>query len=164
MPSGPQEPKGVIQQRCESVQSQAALGIKSVVLPEKPTGASNCLVILVVEDEALVRAAIAEHLRDCDCFVLEADGAEQAAAIRRSGRDVDVLLTDINLRGGTGWDVAEEFRAAQPDVGVVYVSGNSVDRDRCVSGSLFFHKPYINADILHACTIVSHRSAATKGT
>jgi len=70
----------------------------------------------------------------------------------RDGKRVNVLLTDINLNGGgSGWDVAEALRATQPDMGVVYVSGNSADHSRCVYRSLFFNKPYRSLDILQAC-------------
>ena len=142
--------------------AERPLGEESSVVPKSANG-SDGLVVLVVEDEVLVRAMIAQYLRDCDCVVLEADSAEEVAAIGRSGRAVDVLVTDINLSGpGNGWDVAEACRAAQPDMGVVYVSGNSVDRCRCVSGSLFFNKPYLDADILQACQVLSKRSSSAK--
>jgi FixJ family two-component response regulator len=69
---------------------------------------------------------------------------------------VDVLLTDIKLSGsGSGWDVAEALRAAQPRIGVVYVSGKSVDQFRRVNGSLFFYKPYCVTDVLQACRDVA---------
>jgi CheY-like chemotaxis protein len=113
---------------------------------------SNSLHVLVVEDEVLVRAQITQYLRDCGCTVFEANTAEQAIAMCRAGVAVDVLVTDINLNGpSSGWDVAEAFRAARPAVAVVYASGNSVDRCRCVPGSLFFSKPYRLSDILEAC-------------
>jgi CheY-like chemotaxis protein len=113
---------------------------------------SNALVVLVVEDEFLVRYEAVQYLRECGCIVLEARTAEQAIAICRDGRRIDILLTDINLDGsGSGWDVAETFRSAQPSVGVVYVSGNSTDRSRRVTNSLFFEKPYRTADIAQAC-------------
>jgi len=117
----------------------------------------------VVEDEVLVREMIVQYLRDRYFIILEAESAEQAAAICGSGQAVDVLLTDINLAGrGSGWDVAAVFREAQPDVGVVYVSGQSVDRRRCVAGGLFFSKPYLNADILHACQVLTKRASPAR--
>jgi CheY-like chemotaxis protein len=117
---------------------------------------SDRLVILVVEDEVLLRGAIADYLRDCGCLVLEAESAEQATAICRSGRVLDVLMTDINLNGpGTGWDIAETLRAAQPNVGVLYVSGHSIDPGRCVSGSFCLNKPYLNAAILQTCQMLT---------
>jgi CheY-like chemotaxis protein len=108
--------------------------------------------VLVVEDELLLRLGTAEYLRHCGFTVLEADTADKAIAMCRAGVEPDVLLTDINLNGlGDGWDVAEEFRAAHPDIGIVYTSGNSADRSRRVPGSFFFNKPYEGSDIADAC-------------
>jgi CheY-like chemotaxis protein len=118
---------------------------------------SNALIVLVVEDEFLLRYEAV--LRDVGCIVLEARTAAQAEAICRDGGRVDVLLTDINLPdSGSGWDVADTFRAANPGIGVVYVSGNSPDRSRRVRGSLFFDKPYDVADIGKSCREVANAS------
>ena len=112
--------------------------------------------VLVVEDEYMVRLAIARYLEDGGWRVLEADSAEQAIAIGRSETPVDVLFTDIQLNGhGCGWDLAEAFRRARPDIAVVYASGNSTDRSRSVPGSLFFNKPYHASNIAEACQRLS---------
>lgn len=125
------------------------------VSPANRSG-SDPLVVLVVEDEFLLRCDVAEQLQDCGCTVLEADSGERAIAMCKSQMPVDVVLTDINLNGGpSGWDVAEAARAARPGVGVVYASGNGVDHSRCVSGSVFFSKPYRVSDILAACRRLS---------
>ena len=114
------------------------------------------LVVLVVEDEFIVRHDIASYLRNCRCVVLEAGTAEEAIEISRDDT-VDVLLTDIDLNGPlNGWDVAQTLRAVQPRVGVIYVSGNSVDPSRRVTESLFFSKPYRQADLLQACRALAH--------
>jgi CheY-like chemotaxis protein len=124
-----------------------------VAVPVLPADRSAPLVVLVVEDEFLLRYEIAEHFGDCGWIVLEAATADQAVAMCRARRGVDVLVTDINLNGSrsTGWDVAATLRAAQPDIGVVYMSGNSIDRSRCVPGSLFFGKPCRATDLARAC-------------
>jgi two-component system, response regulator PdtaR len=110
------------------------------------------LVVLVVEDEVLLRLEIVDYLRNAGCIVLEAWSANEAIAMCRNGEPVDILVTDINLCGPrTGWEIAEALRALQPGAGVVYVSGNSVDHSRRVVGSLFFKKPYSALDILEAC-------------
>ena len=117
-----------------------------------PEHGPDPLIVLVVEDEFLLRCDVADHLQDCGCTVLEAASGERAIAMCRSGVPVDVVLTDINLNGGpSGWDVAEEFRAARPGIAVVYASGDGIDRSRCVSGSVFFSKPYRVSDVLSAC-------------
>ena len=64
--------------------------------------------ILVVEDNGLLRAEIAEALRSVGCRVLEALSGETAVALIRSGAGIQMLITDIQLGGNlTGWDVAD---------------------------------------------------------
>src|SRR5690242_18406874 len=112
----------------------------------------DSLIVLVVEDEFLLQLEIVEYLQNAGCVVLEAWSANEAVAMCRNGEPVDILVTDINLRGpGTGWDVAEALRALRPGAGVIYVSGNSLDHSRRVVGSLFFKKPYSASEILEAC-------------
>jgi CheY-like chemotaxis protein len=106
----------------------------------------------IVEDEALVREDITSYLRHGGCTVHEADSAERAVAMCRSGLRVDILFTDINLNGtADGWELARLFRAAHPAVGVLYTSGNSFDQSACVPGSMFFQKPYTSSEVLAAC-------------
>jgi CheY-like chemotaxis protein len=109
--------------------------------------------VLVVEDEFMLREDIAAYLRDCGCAVYEAATAEEAVVMCRTvGLRLHVLFTDINLNGAAeGWQVAEAFRTACPTIGVLYTSGNSLDRSRCVPGSGFLTKPYDRAEVLKAC-------------
>ena len=108
-------------------------------------------VVLVVEDEVLVRDYIATFLRDVGYSVLETDTAEHAIAMMDTGTPIDIVLTDINLNGNlTGWDLAETFRAAQPQIRVIYVSGNPAEHDRLVPEGVFFKKPYDAAAILRS--------------
>jgi CheY-like chemotaxis protein len=109
-------------------------------------------VVLVVEDEFLLRCSIADSLRDAGYTVVETASGEEAIALCRSGISIDIVFTDINLIGVvSGWDVAESLRAAAPNMSVLYTSGKSIDHGRCVSGSVFVAKPYCDADILEAC-------------
>jgi CheY-like chemotaxis protein len=110
-------------------------------------------VVLVVEDEWVVRDTIAHELRSAGWEVLEASTAEGAIGLLRHGtQHIDIVFTDIQLAGYlSGWDVAEQYRAVRPDVPIIYTSGNSVDRSRSVQGSLFFDKPYDPADVVQAC-------------
>lgn len=109
--------------------------------------------ILVVEDEWLVRDVVVQALRDAGWHVIEASTAEDAIALMRTGHHhIHVLFTDIQLAGRLcGWDVAEQCRAARADFPVIYASGNSADRSRRVADSLFFDKPYSAADVVAAC-------------
>jgi CheY-like chemotaxis protein len=116
------------------------------------TSDRSTIAILVVEDEPLPRLDLAEELRRAGYDVREASSAEEALAHLQNGQRVDVVITDIQLGGDlTGWDVAEKFRAAHSRIPVVYTSGNSTDRTRRVSGSIFFGKPFRAMDVVRAC-------------
>jgi CheY-like chemotaxis protein len=118
------------------------------------TGAaeSRNIIVLIVEDEFLVREDIASFLVAAGCIVLQADSGEAAIAICDSDAAIDVVFTDVHLNGSaSGWEVAEAFRAARPNIPVLYTSGNTVDRGRCVSGSSFLNKPYRPHEVLTTC-------------
>jgi CheY-like chemotaxis protein len=111
-------------------------------------------IVLVVEDEWLVRATIVDYLDANGCNVIEAASGEDAIAlIDGNDQKLDVLFTDIRLGGAlNGWDVAEIFRAHFPNIRVLYASGYSIHPSRDVPDSDFFDKPYRHEDILEACT------------
>jgi len=108
--------------------------------------------VLVVEDELLIRCDLADCLREAGWLVIEAASADHAIALCEDGTVVHILITDIQLGGSaSGWDVAEAFRASSSDVAVIYTTGNSHDRKRCVPNSLHFTKPYQATDVVRAC-------------
>ena len=99
-------------------------------------------VVLLVEDEWLVRMEMADSLTEAGFDVVEAGTGEAAIALIAGGRVIDVLVTDIRLGGSaSGWDVADAWRAAFPGLPVVYASANSRDENRMVLRSIFLEKP-----------------------
>ena len=112
----------------------------------------RALVVLVVEDEALLRYDVAECLRGAGYAVVEAASGEEAIVLCKSDMTIDMVFTDINLDGPmSGWDVAECFRLERPNAPVLYASGKAIDAQRCVPGSVFFAKPYDSDAIVEAC-------------
>jgi two-component system, response regulator PdtaR len=119
---------------------------------ESERGVRKYPIVLVCEDDCLVRMQIVDYLIDHGCTVMEAGSGEDAVAfINGPDQQLDVLFTDIRL-GGTlnGWDVAEIFRDRFPNLRVVYASGHT-DQRRDVAETEFFAKPYRLDDILEAC-------------
>jgi CheY-like chemotaxis protein len=82
--------------------------------------------ILVVEDEVLIRAFIAEELRLAGFVVIEAGRAEEALTYINAGEQVDLVFSDIRMPGSlNGLQLAEILRDRYPDIPVILTSGNA---------------------------------------
>lgn len=113
------------------------------------------LVVLVVEDEALVRCAMAAEFRAVGWRVLEAGSGEHAVLLLGANQRIDALVTDIQLGGLlTGWDVADAVRAMHRGIAVIYASGKPSDPVRQVADSTFFAKPCRTGDLIDACRMM----------
>jgi CheY-like chemotaxis protein len=113
-------------------------------------GAERRRIVLVVEDDPLVRTLITNEFAADGWLVVEAAKGEEVLDLAQEFR-VGIVFTDIQLAGQlSGWDVAEELRAIRPNLPVIYTSGNATDRARQVRASLFFDKPYEPAEIVEA--------------
>src|SRR5580658_9119873 len=124
----------------ESLLSSGAewLGRKVAVVSVSAANGAYTLAVLVVEDDFFVRYDIAGCLREAGYAVIETGSGEEALALCKSGTSIDMIVTDINLGGSaSGWDVAKRFRSEQPDMPVVYISGEQFDPERCVPDSVF---------------------------
>jgi CheY-like chemotaxis protein len=101
-------------------------------------------VVLLVEDEGLVRMAAADDLMNAGFDVLEAANADEAIRLLESHSEISILFTDIDMPGSMdGIRLAHAVRERWPPVKLVLVSGHQSP----VAGSLppdsaFFAKPY----------------------
>ncbi len=104
--------------------------------------------ILVVEDDAAVRATVIRQLGDLGYRVAEADRAEAALALLRNPAvAVDLLFTDLVMPGGmNGHELARAALAERPGLKILYTSGypGSTLRgdERLKEGEHFLSKPY----------------------
>ena len=106
--------------------------------------------ILVVEDEEIVREVVCMELEEAGYQVREAaNGDEAMRIIRENPEQVRLLFTDIRMPGATdGWSLAEQARELEPDLKVIYASGFSAEHNREVPGSIFITKPYRTTALL----------------
>src|ERR1700761_6952214 len=82
-------------------------------------------VVLVVEDEILVRLTIAAYLRDCGYDVLEASHAGEAIRVLEAGLRISAVFSDINMPGGIdGFALAAWIAAHLPYIKVMLTSGH----------------------------------------
>jgi DNA-binding NtrC family response regulator len=103
--------------------------------------------VLVVEDEVLIRIAAADHLRSCGFRVAEASNAAEAQELILSGLKVDLVFSDITMPGPMdGVAFAQWLHAHAPDVPVILTSGvtNSLDaaKQACRNVHSYTPKPY----------------------
>ncbi|MBS4045780.1 MAG: response regulator [Alphaproteobacteria bacterium] len=108
-------------------------------------------VVLVVEDEVLVRMVIAEYLRECDYVVIEAGSAVEAVALFKADVEVDVVFSDIQMPGAMdGFALSKWVRQNRPGVKVILTSGaaSAADKaaDLCDDGPLL-QKPYESEEV-----------------
>ena len=120
-------------------------------LPEpKKAGASTekgSETILLVEDQAAVRAFTNAALQRQGYRVIEAPGGEEAIAVAgRHPGEIHLLLTDVVLPGMNGKELSERLKVPRPDVKVLFTSGYPADviahRGVLDHGLSFLHKPY----------------------
>ena len=118
--------------------------------------------VLVVEDEILISQLVAEVLCENGFAVHAVEDGEAALRYLKSGAEVDVLFTDINLAGRMdGSMLAREARAQRPELPIVYCSGRYSPSALAppVSRSIFVRKPYSPDDLcrlLERLTSTSH--------
>jgi len=109
-------------------------------------------VILVVEDEALLRFNAVDMLTDAGYVVLDAANADEALLILEERDDISVVFTDVNMPGSMdGLELAESIRRSWPPVSLVVTSGKNVLRDLDLPlGGRFVPKPYTKDQVLSA--------------
>src|SRR3712207_8452483 len=84
-------------------------------------------VILVVEDETLVRMFMTDFLDEAGFKVFEAADSDEALAVLQARPDVKAVVTDIEMPAGSmnGWELARVVRERWSGVGVVVTSGRA---------------------------------------
>ncbi|HVG47124.1 MAG TPA: response regulator [Rubellimicrobium sp.] len=118
--------------------------------------------VLLVEDEALVRTVLEEILGEAGFQALAvANGHQALAELEGDATRFRAVLTDIRLgRSPDGWEVARRARELVPDMPVLYLSGNSAYKwaARGVPNSLMVDKPYSAAQMVSALTTLLNQA------
>ena len=98
------------------------------------------VVILLVEDEEVVRLATQGMLEHLGYRVLAAaDGAEALAVSERWTDEIHLLVTDVVMPGMNGRELADKLRLTRPSIKVLYTSGYTDD--------VIVHHGILDADV-----------------
>ena len=115
------------------------------------------LVVLVVEDEQLLREMVEPALADAGYSVLLAHNGSEALKYLEERESEEAalraLVTDVQLGPGpSGWEIAKRARELHPEIPVVYVTGAAAAEwsSKGVPNSLIIQKPFAPAQVVTA--------------
>jgi CheY-like chemotaxis protein len=100
--------------------------------------------ILVVEDEALVRMTLVDVLEDAGFKVIEAVHADEALRVLKAVSGIDAVVTDVEMPRGSinGFELARRVRTDRQEIGVLIASGRAAPKPGDLpDGALFIGKP-----------------------
>lgn len=113
-------------------------------------GQAHSRTILLVDDSERIRTLVRAILGDLSYDVFEAGNAEEAIEwVSGAPGRVDLLITDYQMPGASGLQLAEDVRRTHPDVKVLCMSGYGFPQSP-VPGVRFIQKPF-RPDVLLEC-------------
>jgi CheY-like chemotaxis protein len=107
--------------------------------------------ILVVDDDQPVRLLLHKILERAGFRVLEAsNGSEALKLFQANASQVELLLTDLNMPGRSGIELATEIRRERPNLPVVFISAGFAEFETTPrpSGCLSVSKPFRMGELL----------------
>lgn len=109
-------------------------------------------VVLVVEDEPLLRMMAADLVEEAGFDVLEASNADEAIAILEVRADIRIVFTDVDMPGSMdGIKLAAAIRGRWPPVELIVTSGHHRVADLTLpERGVFFEKPYDRRTVMAA--------------
>jgi CheY-like chemotaxis protein len=107
-------------------------------------------VILVVEDEMLLRMRAVDMVEDAGYTSVEAVDADEAVAILESRSDIALVMTDIQMPGSMdGLKLAHTVHERWPPIRIILVSGQlKLSATEIPADSRFFGKPLEAAEMI----------------
>lgn len=109
-------------------------------------------VVLVVEDNAIIRMGAVDLVLSAGYEALEACDADEAIRILETRNDVELVFTDVQMPGTMdGIKLSHYIRDRWPPVKLIVASGNAILEESSLPfGSRFFSKPYDDNTITEA--------------
>ena len=108
-------------------------------------------VVLVVEDEAIIRMLLADAMEDAGFTVVEASNADAAVAECLLRKDIGAVVTDVRMPGSMdGIGLAGWMHKNRPDIPIIICSGMDTKVDFRAANPAIAHvvsKPYMPNDL-----------------
>ena len=124
-----------------------AMGAQVVMQPREPVASAS--LILVVDDDAAVRAQACAILRDAGYRVLEASTGRGAMMLFEANADIALIFTDIVMPGLDGFVLADVTKFKRPGIKILYTTAHMNEvRDKLgVAHGAILRKPYRRAEL-----------------
>jgi CheY-like chemotaxis protein len=108
--------------------------------------------VLVVDDDEPIRTIVAETLAEIPgCTVAVAASGKEALEICRTHGDVEIILTDLEMNGMSGIELAKEVSSlANPPVVVLMTASRVARKGAEMNISAILQKPFLAGDLLDA--------------
>jgi CheY-like chemotaxis protein len=118
-------------------------------------------VVLVVEDDHLLRLDAADMIAAAGFDVVEAANADEAIAILESRNDITVVFTDVQMPGSMdGLKLARAVRGRWPPIKIVTTSGRRIIEETDLpEGGRFLPKPYSPIQVSGVLREVTQRAS-----
>jgi two-component system cell cycle sensor histidine kinase/response regulator CckA len=123
--------------------------------------------VLVVDDEAPVRALLAKILQANSFEVLDVGDGAEAVELCRSRDDVEVMLLDLTMPGLSGEETLRTMTAIRPHLEVIIMTGYPrSEAERRLAGHPFegfLHKPFTTGEVLAEVQAACGRGRSRSG-
>ncbi len=103
-------------------------------------------VVLLVDDDPMVLEVTAILLEDLGCDVVTATNGDEALALLADNPRIEVLITDINMPGMNGFELAEKSKQMRAQLKILALSGRETDGH----GIPMIRKPFLRQDLVRA--------------
>jgi len=115
-------------------------------------------VVLVVEDESLVRATAVEMAKNAGFEAIAASDADEAIRILESRSDIRAVFTDVQMPGSMdGLRLVQVVRSRWPPIALIVTSGHTdVKLSDLPTGARFLPKPYQMTQLKHVLQELVH--------
>lgn len=106
--------------------------------------------LLVDDDDALLRLSERLLVKSGYIVLAASSGTEALKLLKRHGKPVDLLLTDLVMRGMNGPKLALEVARLRLSARTLYISGDlaGAKQESAESGLPVLHKPFTHAELL----------------
>jgi hypothetical protein len=111
--------------------------------------------VLVVDDDEFLRGVVTRQVSQLGYRVLDAIHAEGALARVAAGESFDLLLTDVDMPGLSGIELAGMLRASRPDLPVIFMTGYEAPEVGAAESVLL--KPFVASELATALRLALPR-------